>query len=400
MIRCFFFHILLFGFIINYYSFAQDEVHNSTRSFFIEPEFMLGNVVKTKSIFPERDLRQAYFINVGFYNNSETGWSRYYNYPFTGFSFFYSDLGNDSIFGKELNVSTFIAYNLSRHKFNAWQIRLGLGLSYFTKHYNAENNIINDAVGSSFTWGFQAFLYRNIVLTPQLHLKIGGGFLHGSNGHTKLPNYGINSAMGSIALKYFTQSLSSSGNRRVKYDAGIKNYFINYRYGTGFHEFGGTSGPVGGPTDIVNSHALSVGIIFRRHIKVRTGFTFRYYHHFYSYITENNPPKYMDNPRWNASNIFFFIGCEFLLGHFGMDIEGGLNLHKPFYREFFVVYEEGSELSYQLKRWFPTRLGLNYYIINTNKMPKHNIFAGVNINANFGEADFTECSIGYTYQIK
>ncbi len=377
-------------------SYSQ-ETNTPGNSFFIGAGFMPGKVVKTKSIFPNRDIRKVYYVQLGQFNTSAESWSAYYNRPYTGLSFFYSDLGNDSTFGSEFNLSTFIIYNLSRRKLNGWQIKLGLGISYFTKHFDLETNQINDAVGSSFTWAFQAFLYRNFILSEHWHLFIGGGYLHGSNGHTKLPNYGINSGMGSIGLRYFTRTLSAGSHSSKENPAkGLKNYFINYRYGMGIHEFGGTSGPVGGPTNIVDVHALSLGIVFNRHIKLRAGFAYRYYHHYYAYIIENNHPEYIDQPRWNASNVYFFMGCEFLMGHIAMDIEGGLNIHKPFYREFFEVYEQGSKLSYQLKRWFPTRLGLNYYVFNTFHTPIHNFFVGANINANFGEADFTEFSIGYT----
>ena len=36
--------------------------------------------------------------------------------------------------------------------------------------------------------------------------------------------------------------------------------------------------------------------------------------------------------------------------------------------------------------------------ISTSKNPKHNVFLGVHINANFGQADFSELSIGYVYR--
>ena len=47
-----------------------------------------------------------------------------------------------------------------------------------------------------------------------------------------------------------------------------------------------------------------------------------------------------------------------------------------------------------------TRLGMNLYLFDTNKLPQHNFFVGANINANLGKADFTEFSIGYTYTLK
>ncbi|MDE5420378.1 hypothetical protein L3073_16700 [Ancylomarina sp. DW003] len=108
-------------------------------------------------------------------------------------------------------------------------------------------------------------------------------------------------------------------------------------------------------------------------------------------------PDYIDSPSWNASNIYFHLGSEFLIGHFGLDIEGGLNLYKPFYKEYYETHGSSNELKYKLKKYFSSRMGLNFYIINTNKLPKNNFFIGANINANFGQADFTELNFGYMY---
>ncbi len=81
-----------------------------------------------------------------------------------------------------------------------------------------------------------------------------------------------------------------------------------------------------------------------------------------------------------------------------MDAELGLNLFKPFYQEFNNKFEDDSDFEYWLKKTFVTRLGLKRYAINTSKNPKNNLFLGAHINANFGQADFSELSIGYVYR--
>ena len=81
-----------------------------------------------------------------------------------------------------------------------------------------------------------------------------------------------------------------------------------------------------------------------------------------------------------------------------MDAEIGINLYKPFYPEHSSEFEYDSSFKYWLKKTFVTRLGLKLYAINTSKNPKHNVFLGAHINANFGQADFSELSIGYVYR--
>ncbi len=45
-------------------------------------------------------------------------------------------------------------------------------------------------------------------------------------------------------------------------------------------------------------------------------------------------------------------------------------------------------------------MGLKLYMINTAKKPKHNVYISAHINTNFGQADFSEASLGYVYNFK
>ena len=39
------------------------------------------------------------------------------------------------------------------------------------------------------------------------------------------------------------------------------------------------------------------------------------------------------------------------------------------------------------------------YLLNTDTAPRHNLFLGTFINANLGQADFTELTLGYQYAL-
>ena len=78
-------------------------------------------------------------------------------------------------------------------------MNIGLGSSYFTQEYNGTtysyNNIIdnnNRAISTRFTWAFKAFLYYDVLNERKASLRLGAGFHHQSNGHTSLPNQGLN----------------------------------------------------------------------------------------------------------------------------------------------------------------------------------------------------------------
>jgi hypothetical protein len=172
------------------------------------------------------------------------------------------------------------------------------------------------------------------------------------------------------------------------------------RNGLGLHEYGNAGGPIGGPKRMVKSVTISVGALFREQIKVDIGFAGRFYEQYYYHILNPIDSAYNNSPKLNASNLYFFIGCEFLAGHIGMDIEGGLNLYKPYFRKHYLTMEGNIDFDFWLKQLFNSKLGLNYYIINTQKKPKVNFFVGLNINANFGQADFSEICIGVIHTFK
>ena len=83
------------------------------------------------------------------------------------------------------------------------------------------------------------------------------------------------------------------------------------------------------------------------------------------------------------------------------------SITKPAYKFDWQINEEkyvndGYQLGelnwyYNIKKSISSRLGAKLYAINTNKAPRHNLFLGAFINANFGQADFTELTLGYVY---
>lgn len=390
---------------------AQTAEEKQKHYFYIEPNLMLGKLVKNYNEFPKSNFRQTLYMDFGFYDNRAFNpASRFYNNPSSGISLAYSSLGNDSVFGREIDLVPFIDLNCSKQLKNSFHFKFGIGASYFTKHYSNITNPTNEPIGSAFTWAFEAFIYQNIITRNHWNFKIGGGFLHSSNGHTQLPNFGINSMMVSITARYFPNALNLEN---VKSDKTIqidraKHFFLQSRFGLGYHEFGGTTGPTGGPKKLVYTGVISGGVIFKQHVKIRAGFNYRFYRHYYEYIlhhptevlVNDSSKQFITHPRWNASAVTFIAGIEFLYNHIGMDIESGINITKPFYPRFNDLYENDDQPFLFLKSFFATRMGLNYYFISSKKNPRNNICIGAHINANFGQADFSEASIGYTFRMK
>lgn len=382
---------------------GQDTLSNPKPLFFLETEIMTGVIVPNYHDYPPHSFIKSVHISIGKINcDPVKKWTRFFNYPSTGYAFSYTQFGNDSVLGHEYCLLPFVEFKASRGFFRNFQFKFGLGCSYFTKFYNITTNPQNSAIGSKFNWAFQSYLYYNLVVTDRFVFLIGSGYLHSSNGHTQLPNYGLNSAMLSVSSKFL---LNSEGNSfRSKKSKPVidskKHYFLSYRNSLGIQEYGPAKGPAGTPKKPVYCFSLAGGIIYKQCIKVQTGITYRFYKQHYDDIILKNTPGLADEPFKNASNIFLFLGCELLFGNFSVDVEGGINLHKPFFKSFYEPYASPNTLTFTLKNNFPSRLGLRAYLFNTNNMPSNNLFVGGNIAANFGQADFTELSIGYVRIIK
>lgn len=380
--------------IYSIFCFAQNDSVKSCRSFYIEPELLAGKIAPNYQQYPASGIKETLALDIGSSNIDDKPWATYYNHPDIGISFTFSQLGNQSVFGDEIDLIPYIAFNTTRRQKKTWRFKIGLGASYFTRHYDTLENPQNDAIGTPFTWAFKLFLSRTLLVTPKYDLFLIGGYCHSSDGHTALPNLGLNSALVGIGLQIKNHTVNPDYVYPKKSKEKIKrSYFLQVQSGEGMHARGNPYGPVQTPKYGVFSSAVSAGVILKNHLKLRAGLTYRDY----GKLMDYEPTPYST---WQSSNIFFSIGCELLVGHFGMDVEGGINLYKPFYYPFYQSYE-GSTTStfYYLKSIFPVRLGLNYYLLSPYKYSRMNVFIGAHIDANFGQADYSELNIGCSFRL-
>jgi hypothetical protein len=387
--------LLLFSF--SSYCFGQDTVRPNAH--FFEPELMIGKVIPASNnfVFPSTGTQKTIAFNFGVTNNDTTKWAKYYNHAETGCMFLYSNLGNNQVLGHQYSILPFVSFRIFNKLKNPFRVKLGAGVSYFTTRFDSLGNPNNEIIGQQLTWDVKAFIYKSIYKKGGFNLKLGAGFSHESNGHTKLPNLGVNSPMASISGQFYSQKEDNyfHPQRKKRGNVSPKNYYITLEEGFGLHEQDETEGPEMEILKPVYSTDLSAAILFNKHIKLRAGFVYRYYQIFYDHIIKTETEGLIKNPHWSASNVNFYIGNEFLMGHMSIDVLLGINLHKPFYEKF----NPGTELGLMLQKRLLTRIGMNAYLINTHKLPKHNLFVGAHIKANMAKADFTEITLGYTYKL-
>ena len=124
--------------------------------------------------------------------SGKTVWEQLYNYPEYGISLYYSTLGNDKVFGREVAVYPhFTAHYISTERFDL-DNKVGMGLGYVTKRFDLEENFRNIAVGSRLNIHFSFELGARYRLALRTEVHAGLAFNHFSNANSAEPNLGIN----------------------------------------------------------------------------------------------------------------------------------------------------------------------------------------------------------------
>jgi Lipid A 3-O-deacylase (PagL) len=303
--------------------------------------------------------------------------------------------------------------------YKRWHFLMGVGGSYMDTQYNLETNPFNKAITTKLNMSLRAFMYYTVFKNSKMNWRFGFGLIHHSNGHSRLPNQGLNSLLASISSTIGSKSSGTNFKEPLTKPKKVNTHQAYFSTRTGFGQ--NVLSEIFNDKKPVYTVALSAGKIVNKTFKFGGGFYYRFYKHYYDYIkndealVEEKFPIFKTNPFGYASNFGLFGSVEILMDHFGFEFELGLNIHKPFYQidwklnagysfrnannELIVKLGE-LDWYYEIKRTISSRIGLKYYFITNEKTPKHNLYLAAHINANFGQADFTELSFGYVYRAK
>ncbi len=425
-------NITLILFVITFIGNAQHIDSTNNKSHFTIAEFQLGLTQPANRGFPKSKLQKTLSLHFGKYqtkNNQE--WAYRLCYPNTGMSFSITDYGNKEYIGYSATIMPFIEFGLLKRKLNGLNFNTSLGASYFTKAYSGTSFSINNppennnrAISTKITWSLKAFIYYNIVKNNKASWRIGAGLLHHSNGHIKLPNQGLNSFLVSVSRlsSYnFNKRKTPEKIEKTKLDfkKSTQSYFT-IRTGAGLNFLSEYFNDCKG----VYTIAPSYGLIFNKTFKIGIGIYYRYYEHYNNYIENGEDliidqyPHFQENPFKYSTSFGVFISNELLLGNIGLEFDLGYNIYKPFYEidwklnGFYWDFENEDGTietrfverkitnTYHLKHAILFRAGLKYYLFNNDKKPTSNFFIAANLNANLGQADFTELSLGYVYRFQ
>ena len=396
-------------------SFAQTEESSGSRLFFYSPEITVGKTMEANTDFPETSLQKGVFFSFGRYNfETDKEWAARLNYPKTGLTIGVTDFGNIDKIGLAYSIMPFMEFQVLKKRLKHLNLQIGIGTSYMDTQFDPITNEFNKAITTKFNWSFRSFFYYDLFKQNSFTWRLGLGYLHHSNGHTRLPNQGLNSFVASVSVKFNDRDFDDFHTKKKTFSSKSESY-MSYRFGIGQNVLS----EIFNDKKEVYTISASIGKIINNTFKIGAGFYYRFYEHYYDYIKNNEAlveeqlPHFRDNPFGYASNFGLFATSELLLGHVGFEFDIGLNIYKPFYKidwqlnqGYSYKNQNGETLVklaeldwyYEIKRTISSRLGLKYYLFTTNSRPKHNIFIAAHINANLGQADFTELSLGYVYR--
>jgi len=354
-----------------------------------------GMIVKNwlSPTFPKRNPSFLTEFRWAKQSNGAKAWHKDFNYPETAISIFTGYLGNNQQFGTTLGIVPNISFNtLNTKKWHA-HFTLGIGLSYFNRPFDSISNPYNILIGSHITNMSFARLWFGRSINQNLDFRFGATTIHASNGHYQIPNVGMNIPNFSFAFIYKPKQYNNTDS---KIDSIYnRKWHFNLRFGYGVHEFAETTEPVGTPK--YNIYILSPYFTKRlgRINNFGMGINIKYYTDFYKYLTENN--LFNDNSHLKASVVSFFLSDELLMNRFSFLMQGALDLYNPFYIKYDDFKNRPKDWRRFVETWTSTRMGLQYYLFDTMQNTKSNIYFGLFVNANFGEADFVELSSGIVF---
>lgn len=395
--------------------YCQQENSPSDFQYILIPELQLGKTMEANTGFPESKLQKGVLLSLGTTSNAYKEWSRRLGVPRVGLTMGAFDFGNIDKIGYAYTLMPFIEFSLLKTQ-NLFHVQIGMGGAYIDTKFNPETNPFNLAVTTDVNWSFRSFLYYNIYSTKLTDWRLGIGYTHFSNGHTRLPNQGLNSFLFSLSSSIYNKRIKKENlniiDNKNQPSSSVETFFET-RFGLGQNVLS----RVYNTKKEVFSTAISAGRIIKSTYKFSFGAYYRFYEQYYDHIryeerlVNEQVPEFKDDPYRYATNFGLFIGAELLIGHFGAEFNIGANIYKPFYaidwqlsQGFFANgdYVKLGELDsyYKLKKIVSSRLGMRYYLMNTANHPVNNFFIAAHINANLGQADFSELSLGYIHQLR
>lgn len=119
-------------------------------------------------------------------------WANQLRLPRSGVALLFVDQGNPKLTGKAIALIPHQEFRIYSFKSGSFYFRLGAGLAWLTKRYDAVENRKQIAIGAHVNPVMQFSFVWHQRIFQKLETDFGIGLTHFSNGNFNLPNFGMN----------------------------------------------------------------------------------------------------------------------------------------------------------------------------------------------------------------
>lgn len=329
-------------------------------------------------------------ISFGEKLNGEKYWHYYYGFPTFYFSCFAGYPG-----GLEYGYVVGLCPQLSFDKIlvNNWNyhIKTGFGIAYMTNPYDRKYNPKNMLIGSYISEMANVEIGLSYQFKENNYLGASLGVIHFSNGHTKLPNIGMNLPEVNVFFKYSLNDKPKDIDFSYR-DNIVEEWDWFISLGLGMHEYGTSTKPANGPNYKISE--ISFGLTKKvNHIhKYSLGVNLLHYDSFEKFIIYQELD--FGDPFVNSSVVGVFGAHEFMFGNFAFYTELGIDIYKPFFRKMVTFYGDEFTVKDAIKSVNSNKIGCRYYF---TKSSKFGALAGINLKVNMAQADFVEIFCSFEF---
>ena len=306
--------------------------YESTTGGTITPHFSLdflhGNVLKAKDIADKNGsnyIQLSGTLNTGTQPGSFFNW--YYK-PQIGFSGLVGFLGQKDVLGSVYAFYPTWNYSLFNAQTIGIQIKLGTGFAWFSKPYDKFDNPENELIGSHINNITEIGLGMWFRFLPEWQIEVGSSFLHFSNGHTAIPNMGLNDITAKIGVTYSPGTLQGSGTKVKELPLNDTRWKKTIAASLGRHELAYSVYPTDGPN--YNIYKLYMGVSKRvtNINEVQFGVSTSFYDSYYTFIHLTDYYNHLQI--LGATEWSLHIGHEFLINRFGFVTDMGIRFSTHF----------------------------------------------------------------------
>jgi hypothetical protein len=303
------------------------------------------------------------------------------------------DLGNPRVLGQSLSMSPIAEIVHRINDRTSLHGRIGIGIGYFTRHYDLESNPANNVIGSRWANVSRFHLEWRKQVAQQWRLGVGVHFVHCSNAHTSVPNVGAN-----VIGLHVTMAKNKIPPKNKDDMAFIllligynKRLNIHVGGGYGLHAFEGSTQPADGPLYKDPVAYAQMGIVHRHRSSLYAGLQWTQYNSYRHYLLVNELVKAKDLTK-SIQNYTLYLGYDWYFPHASFFVQGGAQVYNPATEKVKALHAN-KDRGWLYQRT-AAKIGYRLYLFDPMRKNTVSPYLQVAVKTNGGTADFLEATLG------